>query len=79
MIDIQLLWKKPNGPIFGKKGHFPRISDGFSEISVGSKGLTTRSPHSELFSKNKKNSNYDTFTPYIYFTFNMFSVFVKWQ
>ena len=29
--------KKPNGPIFGKKKKIPRISDGFSEISVGSK------------------------------------------
>ena len=26
-------------PYLAKKGDFPRISDGFSEISVGSKGL----------------------------------------
>ena len=26
-------------PYLVKKGDFPRISDGFSEISIGSKGL----------------------------------------
>ena len=28
-------------PYLVKKGDFPRISDGFSEISVGFKGLNT--------------------------------------
>ena len=31
--------KKPNGPIFGPKWRFFYLSDGFSEILVGSKGL----------------------------------------
>ena len=40
MIDIQYLTNYcEKTPIFGKKGDFPRISDGFSEMSVGSKGL----------------------------------------
>ena len=36
-------------PYLAKKGDFPRISDGFSEISVGSKGLITKSVADDRF------------------------------
>ncbi len=33
------LWNKQIDPYLVKNGDLPRISDGFSEISIGSKGL----------------------------------------
>ena len=41
-ISNKLLWKKQIDPYLVKNGDLPMISDGFSEISIWSKGLMIR-------------------------------------